>query len=88
MTTGKKTRVNCDTYTGYEASFGLYEEQRKAIRDWMTSHDLIKHGGKTRQVGAIGGAFTYEFTPTSIGIVTTVRCSCGDTLDVSDYDQW
>lgn len=88
MTTGEKTRVSSDTYTGYEPTFGLYVEQRQAIHGWMTSHDAEKHGGKARPTGAIGGAFTYEFTPTSIGTVTTVRCSCGDRLDVSDYDQW
>lgn len=41
------------------------------------------------KVGAIGGLYTYSFTPTSIGIV--IKATNGitaDTLDLSDYDGW
>lgn len=30
--------------------------------------------------GAIGGALTFEITPTSIGDFITVRCSCGSKI--------
>lgn len=39
--------------------------------------------------GAIGGALTYSFTPTSLGTVVTVKHSREEKeLDVTDYDEW
>lgn len=37
--------------------------------------------------GAIGGATTYEFTPTSLGLIFKVR-HFGKELDLSDYRNW
>jgi hypothetical protein len=71
--------------------FKLTEEQNKRISEWMDAHDAEKHipvGGTFRYSGAIGGAYTWQFTPTSLGIVQKVKCSCGDHIDVSDYDSW
>lgn len=39
-------------------------------------------------LGRLGGAYTYSFTPTSIGLVFKVVCSCGEKLDLTDYDSW
>ncbi len=48
-----------------------------------------KHAHKGKNVGAIGGKFTYEFTPTSLGIVVIVRCNiCKEKTDVTDYESW
>ena len=41
-------------------------------------HNLKKHGSETIYYGAIGGGMTYIFTPTSIGTVCKVKCSCGE----------
>lgn len=68
--------------------FELSKEQCLKITEWIEKHDAEAHGGLNRNVGAIGGAYTYEFTPTSLGTVSKVRCSCNVTLDVSDYDSW
>jgi hypothetical protein len=38
--------------------------------------------------GAAGGAITYTFTPTMIGLVIKVQCACGAEEDVTDYDEW
>lgn len=38
--------------------------------------------------GAIGGAITYCFTPTSLGVIMTVKCTCGKELDITDYEGW
>ncbi len=39
--------------------------------------------------GAIGGALTYSFTPTSLGIVVKVKHGFTDAeIDLSDYDLW
>lgn len=65
------------------------KQQREAAREWMTKHDAERHisPGKTfRYAGAIGGAYTWCVTRTSLGQVITVECACGEKLDVSDYD--
>lgn len=59
--------------------------------NWQKAHDAEKHipPGKTyRYSGAIGGAYTWCFTPTSIGTIASIRCSCGEKLDITDYDEW
>ncbi len=87
----KSVHVECATYTDYQPVYGFHKEQREAIDRWITEHNAARHippGRKFRYAGAIGGAFTFEFTSTTIGMVSCVRCSCGEKLDVSDYDNW
>ena len=39
--------------------------------------------------GAIGGGLTYEFTPTSLGLVTKVKYGLSEEeIDLSDYENW
>lgn len=39
--------------------------------------------------GAIGGDLTYSFTLTSLGMVATVKYGLtGETIDLTDYDNW
>lgn len=52
--------------------FGISEDEEKAIKDWRTNHLKEKH---PYAPSSIGGEFTYEFTPTSIGVIGT--CFCG-----------
>jgi hypothetical protein len=47
---------------------------------------------KQKDFGAIGGSLTYEFTPTSLGLITKV-IFCQDTpneatLDLTEYGDW
>lgn len=37
---------------------------------------------------ASGGALTYSFTPTSLGVIVKLTCVCGDKIDVTRYDKW
>ncbi len=72
-------------------TFSLTPDQVTKVRAWECNHV-----GVTRFVGArctyhinggaIGGAVTFEFTPTSIGTVEEVVCSCGAKLNLTDYD--
>ena len=39
-------------------------------------------------VGAIGGAYTFCFTPTGFGIMESVTCADGTKLDLTDIDSW
>lgn len=78
------------TYTELLSVFSIYKEQDQEVLAWIAKHDLTHTppGKSHRPVGAIGGAYTWEFTPTSLGTVVKVRCACGELLDVSDYDNW
>lgn len=49
---------------------------------------FLAHKCPIKYDGAIGGKWTYEFTPTSIGTVCKVRCACGYSDDLSDYNSW
>jgi hypothetical protein len=31
---------------------------------------------------------TYTFTPTPTGLIIRVNCGCGETEDITDYDEW
>ena len=40
-------------------------------------------------IGAIGGAYTFCFTPTGLGTITEVKCADGTSLDLTDdFDCW
>lgn len=56
-------RLSCST-------FKITENEKAEIDKFTREHN---HGS----TGAIGGQFTYEFVPTSIGTVGTIKCSCG-----------
>lgn len=63
--------------------FKLTKEQEYQIDKWMESKDL------TRYTGAIGGRFTYKFTPTTLGVTIIVVDNLDNTqLDVTDYAGW
>lgn len=66
----------------YYRGFPISEEEQKSIREWMDKHDEEVHhartlGDKLKLGGCCGGRYTYKFTPTSIGTIGTVKCSCG-----------
>ncbi len=66
-------------------TFKIDDEQLEKINAWMETRNP---GAYT---GAIGGRLTYEFSPTSLGVVLVVRDAMGEeprTLDVSDYMEW
>ena len=67
--------------------FTIDPEDVEQIKKWKEKHELEKHNGSD-YAGAIGGRYTYEFTPTSIGTFGRVRCSCGDYFDYDDGTDW
>jgi hypothetical protein len=40
------------------------------------------------ELGAIGGEFTCQMTPTSIGVIYVVEHSSGEKFDLTNYDLW
>jgi hypothetical protein len=76
-------------------AFYISKEELKKANAWQDAHDKEKHmrsdhplHSAVRYTGAIGGAYTWCFTPTSIGVVCKLKCSCGEELDFTDYDSW
>jgi len=59
-------------------SFELTEEEENKFDEWRR----IKI--RKLQHEAIGGAFSFIFTPTLFGTVVTVKCVDGDELQLSD----
>lgn len=64
--------------------FSLSKEQREKVDAWLKE---IEPNGPGYQ-GCIGGAITYSFTPTFIGVVVKVSHYKGHEIDVSDYEDW
>lgn len=55
--------------------FPMSQEERNEVYEWQKSHDAEEHNNPKSYHGAIGGGYTYEFSPTSIG--TFGSCICG-----------
>ena len=56
--------------------FVLTDIEKKDITEWMESH--LNEFHNSRDNISISSGFSYEFTPTLMGTVGIVKCSCGD----------
>lgn len=79
------SHMEADYYRGFPIS----EDEQKSIQEWMDQHDQEAHNcytldDKLRRGGCIGGTYKYEFIPTSIGVIGTVKCSCGASFTFQD----
>jgi hypothetical protein len=64
-------------------NFNLTEEQYSKLKEWKSKHD------SNAPDGAIGGRYTYSFTPTRLGMVVVVTDSITkEEIDLSNYDEW
>lgn len=62
--------------------FELDAWQKEKLGEWVSIR-------RRRNTGAIGGQFTYSFTPTNLGTVVKVECGITkEQLDLTDYDAW
>ena len=68
--------------------FKLNKEQTEKYQEWKKEHDVICTVSKSNDIGAIGGRFTFQFTPTSLGTITIVKCACGGNIDLTEYGDW
>ena len=66
-------------------AFSVYPEEAEKIMAWEEKHIKEKHHGNG-YAGAIGGRFSYEFTPTSLGDIAVVKCRCGGEFCFRDID--
>ncbi len=63
--------------------FNIEFDDKEKMDRWVANHNC-----KYKYLGAIGGRFTYCFTPTGLGVITKVKCACGAELDVTPYEDW
>lgn len=62
--------------------FKLTKDQITKFIEWSSKHEDA-YGG------AIGGRYTFSFTPTSLGLVTKVKDDIsGEEIDLTDYNMW
>jgi hypothetical protein len=84
-----------------ESMFDLTQEQWSKFHAWKAEQNKKiseqRKGAKFEKSqingqpysGAIGGSYTYSFTPTSIGLIITVKNDLTeDELDLTDYDNF
>ena len=74
------TEIKKDMHRG----FSISEEEDDAICKWIEHHNQEVHHGQP--AGALGGRYTYCFCPTSIGVIGTIRCNCGDGFCFRELD--
>lgn len=65
--------------------FCLTEEEENKYRSWLKEHNKIC---PIKYSGAIGGKISFLFTPTSLGVITQVICSCREKINLTDYEGW
>ena len=93
ITKGMKEKIKSianGTYTPPEKdkvklTFEVTEKQYKKYQRWGNAKK--KKEGEL-YVGAIGGAYSFCFTPTGVGEIVTVQAADGDELDLTDYNTW
>ena len=66
-------------------NFSLNEVEQAAADKWLKKH---RKKCSLKNTGAIGGAISYEFTLTGIGMAIEVKCACGKSKNVTDYGCW
>ncbi len=78
--------------------FGLDEKQAKKLNEWSAAQDQkviekqkgtdLEHPGEP-YYGCSGGALTYMFTPTTLGLVTEVKNNLtGEIINLTDFEDW
>jgi hypothetical protein len=66
--------------------FSLSSEQVAKFEEWQ--RELAAHYGP-RYSGAVGGRYTFEFTPNGIGVaVRVIDFHTKQELDLTEFDSW
>jgi len=66
-------------------NFTIPEKESKIAENWISKHKMVC---RIKDVGAIGGKYTWSFTQTSLGCITILKCACGEEIDLTDYRDW
>ncbi len=63
-------------------TFNIEGEELKKLLKWQKQFKFVP-------LGAIGGSYSYCFTPTSLGVVITCKNNAnGEEIDVTEYLDW
>ncbi len=65
-------------------TFEIPDDLYSICVEWMQSHKCATDMPST----AIGGKYTYTFTPTGIGTFIDIQCVCGGKLDLTKDVDW
>ena len=66
--------------------FDINEEQDKMLEVWVREQDTKT---ANKHCGCSGGAYTYCFTPTNLGMVVKVKNNITqEEIDLTDYKNW
>ena len=65
--------------------FELNENEIKKFHKWKIKHNK---NCSIKNAGAIGGKFTFSFTPTGLGCITKITCGCGKEIVVTNFNEW
>lgn len=72
--------------------FTMDKKQHLLFLKWEKEQDKKvseKQGERFPNYGAIGGAYTFSFTPTSIGmIIKATNCVTKETIDLTVYEDF
>lgn len=69
------------THLSSKPSFSLTDEEWAKFDAWAAT--------KSHSMDPMGTQFTFQFTPTSLGTITSVRCGVTkDELVLTDFSSW
>lgn len=57
----------------------------KQIEEFKTWDSYHKHSCDWLK-SSIGGRLTFSFTPTELGTIIKVTCACGESLNLTEYE--
>lgn len=70
-----------------DKTFVMSDKEYETYEKWYEEHK--KTGCRfTGYTGAIGGGLIFSFFPTSLGSAITVKCGCGEEINITDYESW
>jgi hypothetical protein len=80
----KKYNPHLDRELGLQ--FCILASEELKVRQWQKKHVNDKH--QMSNESTTGGRWTYSFSPTGLGMIRTVTCACGATLNLTDAKNW
>jgi hypothetical protein len=94
----KKYKLRKFTPSG-DRNFKLSKNQIAKLNDWLIgveqraaelqAANIITHNDELPYYGAIGGGLTFTFSPNGVGTYCKVtEAITGESIDLSEYDEW
>jgi archaellum component FlaG (FlaF/FlaG flagellin family) len=69
-----------------EHTYEISEKEMEKFNNWRKKK-IADNGGEF-YAGTVGGAWSFIFTPTGIGVIVEGRCMDGETINLTDFDNW